>query len=68
MNRKLPLNQKLAIHGKIMAKNGNFHEIFDIFQRLQEALGFYKHYTKKSFLSEMVQKGPEGLWLISLAS
>ena len=39
MNRKLPLNQKFAIHGKIMAKKRSFFmkfsTIFDIFQILQ---------------------------------
>ena len=31
MNRKLPLNQKFAIHGKIMAKNGHFSWNFQLF-------------------------------------
>ena len=31
MNRKLPFNQKLANHGKIMAKNGHFSWNFQLF-------------------------------------
>ena len=58
MSRKLLLDPYLAIHGKIMAKNGHFFMefwlIFDIFHRLRpylcskrEDLGFHKQATHR---------------------
>ena len=58
INRKLDPDPYLAIHGKIMAKNGHFFmelgPIFDIFHRLRphlctkgEDLGFHKQATHR---------------------
>ena len=58
MSRKLLLDPYLAIHGKIMAKNGHFFmefwPIFDIFHRLRpylcskaQDLGFHKQATHR---------------------
>ena len=58
MNRKLPLNQKFAIHGKIMAKKQpffmEFWPILDIFHRSRSylcskwgVLGFHKQVTHR---------------------